>query len=144
MMNDPLLHQPWGPPTDAAAEIPAPTSRDAHPAGRARVAPTKRAKHPAASSRILALGFSVAAVIGMSAAYAKAQRQQPIHPEVLDSASNNQLGVSPASPQSNQTPSIQQPQNHVVQIPVPQASPATGGYAPRNQGPVQQQSSGSH
>lgn len=153
MMNDPLLNQPWGPPTEAAAELPVTQSRDFHPAGSARTLAPKRAKHPAASSRILAVGFSIAAVIGMSAAYTKAQRQQPTQPEVLDNASSNQLNLAPATPSApavdqNQTfqqaPSYQQPQNRVVQVPVPQAAPATGGYATQNQGPVQQQSSGSH
>jgi hypothetical protein len=144
MMNDPLLHQPWGPPTEAAAELSASSSREELSSSRQGFSQAKRAKHPAASARILAVGFSIAAVIGMSAAYTKAQRQQPTEPEVLDSASSNQLNLAPVSPHVNETPTFQQPQNHVVQIPVPQASPATGGYAPQNQGPVQQQSNGSH
>ncbi len=150
MMNDPLLNQPWGPPTDEPVAMSAPTGRSAHPAGTARTSRpvnVKRSKHPAASSRILAVGFSVAAVIGMSAAYTKAQRQQPAEPNILDSASQPQLdlGGQSASPANTVAPAInEQPRQHIVQVPVPQASPAIGGYAPRNQAPTQQQSSGSH
>lgn len=159
MLNDPLLNQPWGPPTGEASTMATPTSRVAHPAGHARVTSAKRAKHPAASSRILAVGMSVAAVIGMSAAYTKAQRIQTSQPENFDSGTNNQLNLTPAAPAQQQPveqqpstpapvapqPNIQQQQNHVVQIPVPQAAPATGGYVPQNQAPAQrQQSNGSN
>lgn len=145
MMNDPLLNQPWGPPTDAASDSPALQPYDRHSAESR----SQRVKHPAASSRILAVGFSVAAVIGMSAAYTKAQRQLPTTPVNFDGASNPQLNLAPAVPSApvapaQQQPSVQQPQNQVVEIPVPEASPATGGYAPQNPGPTRQQSSGSH
>lgn len=132
MMNDPLLNHTWAPPTEKRTEMTDPVVR------------TTRQKHPAASSRILAVGFSVAAVIGMSAAYTKAQRLQPVQPQVLDNASNVQLNTNSATPALPQQQNYAQPQTKVVQIPVPQAGPATGGAPQQNSAPTQQKSNGSH
>ena len=131
-MNDPLLNQTWAPPAEKKTEMTTPVVR-----------PTRQ-KHPAASSRILALGFSVAAVIGMSAAYTKAQRLQPVQPKILDNASNVQLNLSAATPAGTQQQNYAQPQDRVVQVPVPKAAAATGGTAQQNSVPTQQKSSGSH
>lgn len=138
-MNDPLLNQTWAPPTETKTEVPTAVVR------------ANRQKHPAASSRILAVGISVAAVIGMSAAYTKAQHLQPVQPQVLDNASNALLTVNPTTAVVPQQQTYAQPQTNVVQIPVPQAGPATGGTTTQNTAstqqnaaPTQQKSSGSH
>ena len=131
-MNDPLLNQSWAPPTESKPELPTAVVR------------ATRQKHPAASSRILAVGFSVAAVIGMSAAYTKAQRLQPVQRQVFDNASNAQLTANTTTPVVPQQQNYAQPQTNVVQIPVPQAGPATGGATQQNAAPTQQKSSGSH
>lgn len=71
MINDPLLNQSWDPPTGASSPVPAPL-----PVPVVRSTKNRRAKHPAAASRIFAVGISVTAVISLSSAYAKAEKQQ--------------------------------------------------------------------
>ena len=159
MKHDPLLST-WAPPVaDQATEMPALVSRTR--------TPQQREKHPAISSRILATGFSIAAVIGVSTAYAKAQKAEELQklidaqnaaqaqaengtdPSVAAQSSNNAL--PPAVPQ-NSAPSVQAPATTVapqttapsiVQVPVQPAQPAQPAYTPPAQNRGNQSSGGS-
>ena len=175
MKNDPLLNKQWNPPSlDEAIEAPAPkipqrtTGRtsDRIPQSLNRA---PRVKHPAISSRILATGFSIAAVIGVSTAYAKAQKQEELQKLIAAQnaangvASQNGAGVqsqgspaelapaiAPNSPSSPQAPattlaprqSVTTSPN-VVQIPVAPAQPAQPAYTPPTQDRGNQSSGGS-
>ena len=126
---------------------------------QATVAPTvtKRApvpmrkKHPALSARILAVGLSTTAFIGMTSGYTLAQKQPATQPIVQDPTTS----VSAAAP-ANAAPQATTPQatqsvapnaTQVIQVPVPvTASAATPGTAAPVYQPAQtqQKSSGSN
>lgn len=176
MKHDPLLHKSWNPPTiEDAIDAPAPAvGVNAQSSTQKRNIPesltrANRVKHPAVSSRILATGFSIAAVIGVSTAYAKAQKQ-----EELQKLINAQLAASNATQQNkggvqsqssptelppavtpNSTPTAQTPAAtvapaapvvttpNVVQVPVAPAQPAQPAYTPPAQDRGNQPSGGS-
>ncbi len=159
MKHDPLLKKPWNPPAiDDAIEAPAPSIRFNSSSTNRREIPesltrAKRVKHPAVSSRILATGFSIAAVIGVSTAYAKAQKQEELQ-KLIDAqlASTNSpeqsAGVQaqssptqlPPAVTPNSTPTVQSPASsvvpetpvvtspNIVQVPVAPAQPAQPAY----------------
>ena len=157
-MNDPLL--PIDPLLNKTA-----TTMYPPPAPQPTIAPTvqkkasvpMRKKHPALSARILAVGLSTTALIGMTSGYTMAQKQPATQPVVQD----------PAAPVSAATPANQAPQpataaksttpqatvavapnaTQVIQVPVPvTASAATPGTAAPAYQPAQtpQKSSGSN
>ena len=166
-MNDPLLpidpllnktaHTMYPPPApqSAAAAPPTPAAVIA-PTVQKKVSVPMRKKHPALSARILAVGLSTTALIGMTSGYTMAQKQPATQPVVQDPAAP----VSAATPvnQTPQTASVAQnatPQatvaattaTQVIQVPVPvTASAATPGTAAPAYQPVQtpQKSSGSN
>jgi hypothetical protein len=119
---------------------------------------TKRTtKKPATSAKILVTGLSATAVLGMASGYALAGKAPAKQVSNGVTAGN---GVSPTAEQQTQltlpsvdpaiTPNTVTSNNNsapqvttppVVQVPVPQATPATPGTS--NSGWQQQQSSGS-
>lgn len=140
MINDPLLPPP--PP-------PAPSSK-------ATTAGARRAKHPAMSARILATGLAATGTLGLTAGYAVGARNVP-GAQQFDSASTpaGQQGItelSPAQPQQPvQTQDAPSQAPRVIQVPVPGIAPANPGQPSgrasgsfQQQGPAQQQSSGSN
>ena len=112
-------------------------------------------KHPALSARILAVGLSTTAFIGMTTGYTMAQKQpatQPLAPDATAPASSvaPSTNTSPASGvvQSAGQETIAANPTPVIQIPVPAtAGPATPGdvsapaYLPAQ---TRQKSSGSN
>lgn len=143
MLHDPLLPPPPPPPTSTSTK---------------KTVNTKRTtKKPATSAKILVTGLSATAVFGMAAGYALAgktqaqnvsndfattnsvapsvEQQVPATVPVVDQAitPNTVAPVITAAPQATHPP--------VVEVPVPQAAPATPGNS--NNGWQQQQSSGS-
>ena len=145
-MNDPL--------------IPTPPAADPQP-GTPRTTRAQRAKHPAMSARILATGLAATGMLGMTAGYAFAQKENKESP-VLDNgqltAADAQFAQLPPAPAGNiteqqpapllQTPQHQAPQQRVIQVPVqppvaadPGPGAGSGNWTPA---PTQQQSSGSN
>jgi hypothetical protein len=142
MLNDPLLPPP--PPPSSK-----PTSKPTN---------TKRTnKKPATAAKILVTGLSATAVLGMASGYALAGKA-PAQQVSNDATTAN--GVTPTAEQQTQiplpsvdpaiTPNTVTSSNNgapqvttppVVQVPVPQVTPATPGTS--NSGWQQQQSSGS-
>lgn len=141
-MIDPLLNNtplPVYPP-------PAPTA----PKNQKKSPVPMRKKHPALSARILAVGLSTTAFIGMTTGYTLAQKQPATQPIVQDPStatsaietSGNDSSVQIAGIDTAATNSTQ-----VVQVPVPSiATAATAGTAAPAYQPsqTQQQSSGSN
>lgn len=144
MMNDPLLPPP-PPPTSRSSVKTASTNK-------------KKIKKPATSAKILVTGLSATAVLGMASGYALAGKAPT--PEIVntnvgktDSTSAGQVqsqGI-PSIAGNTVSPAVTAPANTsaapvvtnppVVEVPVPQATPATPGNS--NGGWQQQQSSGS-
>lgn len=136
MMHDPLLPPP-PPPTTKSTVKTASTSK-------------KKIKKPATSAKILVTGLSATAVLGMASGYALAGKApaQEIANTTLD---QQQIQSTPSAPSNSVAPVVTVPTTNsvapvvtnppVVQIPVPQATPATPGNS--NSGWQQQQSSGS-
>lgn len=165
MKHDPLLNKQWAPP--AVENTPSQVSSETEPK---IVLPPRREKHPALSSRILATGFSLAAVIGMSAAYAKAQKAQDLQKLIDEQTAANSATASTNSnvqsqnapadlapaitPNTTQIPaeapvttSAPQPvvtaAPNIVQVPVQPAQPAQPAYTPPSQNRGSQSSGGS-
>ena len=157
-MIDPLLAKSINtmyPPPIAPAE-PAPVAQK-------RAAIPMRKKHPALSARILAVGLSTTAFLGMTSGYTLAQRQpvsQPIsqEPSIAKTANsvigNNSGQVTAMANTTTETTNapIATNSTQVIQVPVPipvpeAATTATPGvttapvYQPAQ---TQQKSSGSH
>jgi hypothetical protein len=116
-----------------------------------------RKKHPALSARILAVGLSTTAFIGMTSGYTLAQKQPATQPIVQDptnpvsaaapanAAPQATTGAQAATPQA--APSVAPSATQVIQVPVPvTASAATPGTAAPVYQPAQtqQKSSGSN
>ena len=107
MMNDPLLNNNTGMP-------PAPPV--------ARTARTSsRKKHPAISARILAVGLSTTALIGLTTGYTLAQKTPATQPAISESI------VSNVAQQSAIDPGVITETTQFVYVPVPAASAATAG-----------------
>lgn len=143
MMHDPLLPPP-PPPTTKSTVKTASTSK-------------KKIKKPATSAKILVTGLSATAVLGMASGYALAGKAPA--QEIANTNINSDNTVAPLDQQQAQStvtapsdtvapvvtspitvaPEVTNPP--VVQVPVPQATPATPGNS--NSGWQQQQSSGS-
>lgn len=144
MMNDPLL-----PPPPPPMNFPTKTAMNKK----------TKTKKPATSAKILVTGLSATAVLGMASGYALAGKAPT--PEIANtnvssdnsSATSGQLQAqdAPATPSNTVAPAVTAPANTsaapavtnppVVEVPVPQATPATPGNS--NGGWQQQQSSGS-
>jgi hypothetical protein len=110
-----------------------------------------RKKHPALSARILAVGLSTTAFIGMTSGYTLAQKHPATQPIVQDPISPVSAAVpataaaQAATPQA--APSVAPSATQVIQVPVPvTASAATPGTAAPVYQPAQtqQKSSGSN
>ena len=157
-MNDPLL--PIDPLLNKTA-----TTMYPPPAPQPTIAPTvqkkasvpMRKKHPALSARILAVGLSTTAFIGMTSGYTLAQKQPATQPIVQDPAAPATAGAAvDAAPQATTATQAATPQanaataastSQVIQVPVPvTASAATPGTAAPVYQPAQtqQKSSGSN
>ena len=126
MKNDPLLN--------AHIETPpaAPIARTART--------STRKKHPAISARILAVGLSTTALIGLTTGYTLSQKVSALQP---DASSNN---VVKTSLQKTVDADVSAPASQVVYVPVPGATAAIAG-TPSVQAPAPaattQKSSGS-
>ena len=126
MKNDPLLN--------AHIETPpaAPIARTART--------TTRKKHPAISARILAVGLSTTALIGLTTGYTLSQKVSALQPVA---SSNN---VVKTSLQKTVDADVSAPTSQVVYVPVPGATAAIAG-TPSVQAPAPaattQKSSGS-
>ena len=129
MINDPLLNNNTGMPP-----VP-PVARTARTSGRK--------KHPAVSARILAVGLSTTALIGLTTGYTLAQKTPATQPAISESI------VSNVAQQSAIDPGVITETTQFVYVPVPAASAATAGtpsvqvQAPAPT-PTKQQSSGSN
>jgi hypothetical protein len=168
-MNDPLLpidplliktaHTMYPPPAPHTATTPQATTPQTTiaPAVAKRAPVPMRKKHPALSARILAVGLSTTAFIGMTSGYTLAQKQPATQPIVQDpttpvsaatpanAAPQATTAVQDATPQA--TPSVAPSATQVIQVPVPvTASAATPGTAAPVYQPAQtqQKSSGSN
>ena len=148
---DPLLsktantmYPPPAPHTTTAPQAAAPQATIT-PTVTKRAPVPMRKKHPALSARILAVGLSTTAFIGMTSGYTLAQKQPATQPIVQD----------PTNPASAAAPANAAPQattattnaTQVIQVPVPvTASAATPGTAAPVYQPAQtqQKSSGSN
>lgn len=143
MMHDPLLPPPPPPSNTKSAVKTASTSK-------------KKIKKPATSAKILVTGLSATAMLGMASGYAlagKAPAQEIANTNVSGNNTAATLDQQPvqSTPSNTVAPAITAPTTNsvapvvtnppVVQIPVPQATPATPGNS--NSGWQQQQSSGS-
>jgi hypothetical protein len=146
---DPLLiktaHTMYPPPAPHTTTAPQATIA---PTVAKRAPVPMRKKHPALSARILAVGLSTTAFIGMTSGYTLAQKQPATQPIVQDP-------TSPVTPVSEAAPANAAPQAttattnamQVIQVPVPvTASAATPGTAAPVYQPAQtqQKSSGSN
>ena len=126
MKNDPLLN--------AHIETPpaAPIARTART--------STRKKHPAISARILAVGLSTTALIGLTTGYTLSQKVSALQPVA---SSNN---VVKTSLQKTVDADVSAPTSQVVYVPVPGATAAIAG-TPSVQAPAPaattQKSSGS-
>ena len=110
MINDPLLHNntviPPAPPAP-------PVARTARTSGRK--------KHPAVSARILAVGLSTTALIGLTTGYTLAQKTPAAQPTISESI------VSNVAQKSAIDPGVITETTQFVYVPVPAASAATAG-----------------
>lgn len=142
MMHDPLLPPPPPPTTKSAVKTASPSK--------------KKIQKPAKSAKILVTGLSVTAVLGMASGYAlagKAPAQEIANTNVNSINTAATLDQQPvqSTPSNTVAPVITAPITNsvapvvtnppVVQVPVPQATPATPGTS--NSGWQQQKSSGS-
>jgi hypothetical protein len=132
MMNDPLLN------TTATDVPPAP------PVARtART--TTRKKHPAVSARILAVGLSATALIGMTTGYTLSQKASAAQLAISESIVVNASQVKPIDAGVIASTST----SEVVYVPVPGVSAAKAGtpsvqVAAPTPAPTKQKSSGSN
>ena len=137
MINDPLLNDNTGTPPAPPAP---PVARTARTSGRK--------KHPAVSARILAVGLSTTALIGLTTGYTLAQKTPASQPAISDSIVSNVAQTSPIDA------GVITATTEAIYVPVPAASAATAGTpSVQVQAPVQapspapaattQQSSGS-
>ena len=111
MINDPLLNNnntgmPPVPPVP-------PVARTARTSGRK--------KHPAVSARILAVGLSTTALIGLTTGYTLAQKTPATQPAISESI------VSNVAQKSAIDPGVITETTQFVYVPVPAASAATAG-----------------
>jgi hypothetical protein len=110
MINDPLLNNNTGmPPVHPAP----PVARTARTSGRK--------KHPAVSARILAVGLSTTALIGLTTGYTLAQKTPATQPAISESI------VSNVAQKSAIDPGVITETSQFVYVPVPAASAATAG-----------------
>lgn len=128
-MIDPLLPPP--PPPPSARTPRATEQRDQRIPAHLRA---PRAKHPALSARILAIGLSTTAMLGLTAGYALAGRSADEQP-VNDPGLNSSLVPAAANPSTAKTPQAQpnapanaqrsgtNPQNPSAQSQQPTAQP---------------------
>ena len=107
MINDPLLNNNTGMPP-----VP-PVARTARTSGRK--------KHPAVSARILAVGLSTTALIGLTTGYTLAQKTPATQPAISESI------VSNVAQKSAIDPGVITETTQFVYVPVPAASAATAG-----------------
>ena len=110
MINDPLLNNNTGMPSVPPAP---PVARTARTSGRK--------KHPAISARILAVGLSTTALIGLTTGYTLAQKTPATQPAISESI------VSNVAQQSAIDPGVITETTQFVYVPVPAASAATAG-----------------
>ena len=110
MINDPLLNNNIGMPSVPPAP---PVARTARTSGRN--------KHPAVSARILAVGLSTTALIGLTTGYTLAQKTPATQPAISESI------VSNVAQQSAIDPGVITETTQFVYVPVPAASAATAG-----------------
>ena len=110
MINDPLLNTNIGMPSVPPAP---PVARTARTSGRK--------KHPAVSARILAVGLSTTALIGLTTGYTLAQKTPATQPAISESI------VSNVAQQSAIDPGVITETTQFVYVPVPAASAATAG-----------------
>ena len=129
MINDPLLNTP-------ATDVPL-----APPVARTARTGTRK-KHPAISARILAVGLSTTALIGLTTGYTLSQKASATQPAISESIVVNASQKNPIDAGVIASTSTSQ----VVYVPVPGASAATAG-TPSVQAPAPaattQKSSGS-
>lgn len=107
MINDPLLH------TNTETPPAPPVARTARTGGRK--------KHPAISARILAVGLSTTALIGLTTGYTLAQKTPATQPVISESI------VSNVAQKSAIDPGVITETTQFVYVPVPAASAATAG-----------------
>ena len=110
MINDPLLNNNTGMPP--VPPVP-PVARTARTSGRK--------KHPAVSARILAVGLSTTALIGLTTGYTLAQKTPATQPAISESI------VSNVAQKSAIDPGVITETTQFVYVPVPAASAATAG-----------------
>lgn len=110
MMNDPLLN-------NTATDVPPAPSV----ARTART--TTRKKHPAVSARILAVGLSATALIGMTTGYTLSQKASAAQPAISDSIVVNASQTKPIDAGVIASTST----SEVVYVPVPGVSAAKAG-----------------
>lgn len=144
-MIDPLLAKAINtmyPPPSTPAE-PAPSEASAPtpaPVVQKRASVPMRKKHPALSARILAVGLSTTAFLGMTSGYTLAQREpasQPIsqEPSIANTAntvSENNSGQVTAmanAPIAATNAPVATNSTQVIQVPVPVAVPETATAA---------------
>ena len=110
MINDPLLHN-----NKVITQAPPapPVARTARTSGRK--------KHPAVSARILAVGLSTTALIGLTTGYTLAQKTPAAQPAISDSIVSNVAQTSPIDA------GVITATTEVIYVPVPAASAATAG-----------------
>ena len=108
MINDPLLN------TTAIDVPPAPpVARTARTGGRK--------KHPAISARILAVGLSTTALIGLTTGYTLSQKVSAAQPAISESIVSNVAQKSPIDA------GVITETSQVIYVPVPGAVAATAG-----------------
>ena len=110
MINDPLRTNNTGMPP--VPPVP-PVARTARTRGRK--------KHPAVSARILAVGLSTTALIGLTTGYTLAQKTPATQPAISESI------VSNVAQKSAIDPGVITETTQFVYVPVPAASAATAG-----------------
>ena len=110
MINDPLLNNNTGMPSVPPAP---PVARTARTSGRK--------KHPAVSARILAVGLSTTALIGLTTGYTLAQKTPATQPAISESI------VSNVAQKSAIDPGVITETTQFVYVPVPAASAAIAG-----------------
>lgn len=140
---DPLLNKK----PNTVYPPPAPLTTMAPTSQKQASVPTRK-KHPALSARILAVGLSTTALIGMTSGYTLAQKQSATQPIAQNPTNNANASTTASSNSSAQMAGTEsKTSTQVVQVPVPSiASPATPGTAVPTYQPsqTQQQSSGSN
>ena len=107
MINDPLLNNNFETPPAP------PVARTARTSGRK--------KHPAVSARILAVGLSATALIGLTTGYTLSQKVSAAQPTIPESIVSNVAQKSPIDA------GIITASTQVIYVPVPAASAATAG-----------------